>query len=88
MRQIIHYANLGSTPKDPSDIDLLRVAPSARHSQQRNRLKIPRPLVDIAAPLRLQECQYDVHAARLKVPRVLEHLIGFAYAGGISQVNL
>jgi hypothetical protein len=38
--------------------------------------------------LRLEKREYDVHTARFEISRVLQHLEGFAYAGGVSQINL
>src|SRR5882724_8873554 len=87
MRQIIHNAHLRATLQDCGDIYLLDVAAAARYAQQRRHFKFLGPLDQIIAALRLQKREHHVHPARSELMRVLEHLVCFADAGGVSQVD-
>src|SRR6266478_108604 len=87
MRQIVHKAHLRATLQDCGNVYLLDIAAAARHAQQRHHLKLRGPFDQITAALRLQKSEHQVHSARFELMRVLEHLVAFANAGSISQVD-
>src|SRR5580765_3305841 len=88
MCQIVHDAYFWATLQDAGDIYLLDVTAAASHAEQWHRLKFLGSLDQVIAALRFEKREDDVRTARFELSRVLQHLVGLTYAGGVSQINL
>src|SRR5439155_26468118 len=88
MRALINQANLWLPAQDADHIHLLGGAAAGHNLHQWNALQPLGSLDEVLASVWLQESNHNIHAARLEFPRVLDHLIGLAYARRISEIDL
>ena len=87
MRELVDDHHVGLARDDRVKVHLLELNFAILDLAARNDLEVANPLLGLAAMMRFDEAQHDIHSPVAELMRLLEHPVCLAYARGGADIN-
>ena len=87
MRELVDDHHVGLARDDRVDVHLFEFYIAVIDLAARNDLEVADPLLGLAAMMRLDETEHDIHSPIAELMRLLEHPVCLAYARGGADID-